>query len=333
MQELISIIIPNYNGAGTLDRCLQAALAQKDENFELILVDDASTDCSVQTIKHYPCTLVALPRHGGASRARNAGARAAQGRWLFFTDADCVLPTDTLLRLRQYLKTNPMHNTVLGGSYTLLPYDQGFFNTFQSVFVHYHETRTLPEPDYLATHALAIKSDHFQHSGGFKENYLPILEDVEFSHRLRQQGLSLRMAPKLLVRHIFNFSLRRSLANALRKTRYWVVYSLNHRDLFEDSGTASVQLKFNVCCFYLSLFLLAGLFIGETTLLVLLPLLLALNLWCNRGLVRAFFRADGIRFAVLGTLYYSLLYPLPIGLGTALGVRDFLINKPLRQDL
>ena len=89
-------------------------------------------------------------------------------------------------------------------------------------------------------------------SGGFKENFLPILEDVEFSHRLRRTGFKLTMNPEILVRHIFNFTLIKSLKNAFRKSLYWTIYSLKNKDLLTDSGTASIELKFNVASFFLA---------------------------------------------------------------------------------
>lgn len=321
--DLISIVIPVRNGAATLAACLRAAVAQQDHNFELIVVNDGSHDDSPRIAGAYPCTLVSLDPGRGAAAARNAGARAARGRWLFFTDADCVPPPDTLRRLRRYLAAGDLEHAAIGGSYTPAAHDPGFYNAFQSAFVHYHETRRLERPDYLATHALLISRAVFLAHGGFAEDALPILEDVEFSHRLSRRGLTLRMAPDLLVGHIFGFDLAGSWRNALRKTRFWVRYSLGRRDLLADSGTASRGLKLNVACFGLYPLLLAGA-INWPILLWLLPLPLALGLWLNRGLLAAFYRAGGGRFATLGALYFGLLYPLPVSLGTALGLGDYL---------
>jgi glycosyltransferase involved in cell wall biosynthesis len=96
MESLVSVIIPNRNGAATIGTCLAAAQASQHGNFEIIVVDDASEDDSVTIIERYPCKLVRLARHVGAARARNAGASHSRGRILFFTDADCLLQPDTL---------------------------------------------------------------------------------------------------------------------------------------------------------------------------------------------------------------------------------------------
>jgi GT2 family glycosyltransferase len=314
----LSVIIPNRDGAATLERCLAAACVP-DDGVEVIVVDDGSRDESVAIIGHFPCRLVRLDRHAGAAAARNAGAAVARGAMLFFTDADCVLEPDTLWRVRQAL-AGAGPDAAVGGSYTLEPYDKRFFSRFQSAFIRYSELKRPAAPDYIASHALAISAETFRASGGFASGGLPILEDVEFSHRLRGRGVRLVMDPALQVRHIFDYSLRRSLANALRKSRYWVRYSLGNRDLLADSGTASIELKFNVAAFFLGAAALAGASLGYGAGLYAAAALAAANLFISRGLLRTFREAGGRRFALGAALYYVAVYPLPIGAGTVAGL-------------
>ena len=239
---MISIVIPVRNGARALDACLQAACAAALPDHEVVVVDDGSTDESAAIAARHPCRLVRLEGRRGASAARNAGAAAARGDILFFTDADCILGPQTLPRAAAALDAAGPR-AVVGGTYETRPFDPGFFPAFQAVFVNYHETRRPDDPDYVATHAMAIRTADFRASGGFDEHFLPILEDVEFCHRLRRAGYRLRMDPRVLVRHSFGFGLSGSLRNAARKVRYWARYSLRNRDLFADSGTASRGLK------------------------------------------------------------------------------------------
>src|SRR5512136_807262 len=85
-EPTITLVIPNYNGSATIARCLEAAVASGLAAREIVVVDDCSTDGSVEIIRRYPCTLVRLDRHSGAGAARNAGARSANGEYLFFID-------------------------------------------------------------------------------------------------------------------------------------------------------------------------------------------------------------------------------------------------------
>lgn len=325
MTHLISVIIPNRNGAATIGKCLAAALASRHDNFEVIVVDDGSEDDSVEVIKGFPCRLIRLAQHGGAAKARNTGARHSRGEVLFFTDADCLLPPDSLAIASETLARAGPTNSVAGGTYTALPHDRRFFSIFQSVFIHYCETRNPQRPDYLATHALAIPARIFSQSGGFHEEFLPILEDVEFSHRLRRMGYSLVMNPALQVQHIFDYSLARSLSNAVIKTKYWTLYSIGNGDLLADSGTASQGLKLNGAVYFLGLLLLLLFFAtGSVLFLSALAAAVAFNLYANRGLLRAFYDAGGVGFALGAAAYYLLLYPLAVGMGACAGVMKYL---------
>ena len=330
MENLVSVIIPNRNGATTIGKCLEAALASRHANFEVIVVDDDSQDNSISVIAQYPCKLLRLSQHGGAALARNLGAQHARGAILFFTDADCLLQDDTLsLAVGTLAAENPgakVHCAIngawiVGGTYTLAPYDRRFCSRFQSVFINYFETRHAPAADYIATHALAMDADSFRRHRGFAESPLPILEDVEFSHRLRRAGCRLVMNPAIQVQHIFNYSLFRSLRNALIKSMYWTCYAIGNRDLLADSGTASLALKVNVCVYVFNGLLLPGFFLSaKTELLVLLSLALAFNLFINRGLLLAFQRAEGLGFAFMAALYYLLLYPVAVVAGAVAGI-------------
>jgi len=306
----ISVIIPNHNGCATIGTCLRSLFSSPVQPSEVIVVDDCSTDGSVDIIRRFPCRLVRLEQHSGASKARNAGARASSGGALLFIDADCVVQEDTLARASAAYLKNP--DCVIGGSYTPVAHDDSFYSTFQSVFINHSEFRNDP-PDYIASHAMLIGRDVFMRSGGFPEDFMPILEDVEFSHRLKRAGVRLMMDSSILVRHIFNFDLKRSLQNAMRKSKYWTGYSLGNSDLMQDSGTASLELKINVisgCLLWLFLFCYAlsleGVFLGAALITGMV------NLTVSRKLILAFFRTKGPVFGVLATLYYCLVYPWPV---------------------
>jgi len=323
----ISVVIPNCNNAATIGKCLESAFSSDYRNFEVIVVDDCSEDNSIEVIKKFPSKLICLEKHAGASRARNIGAENSNGDVIFFTDADCILKKDTLsIASKAIQAVTP--DVIIGGTYTKIPYDKGFFSMFQSVFINYSETKKPENPDYIATHAMIINALTFRKSNGFPEDFLPILEDVEFSHRLREKGYRLKMNPGIQVQHIFNFTLIKSLKNAVKKSLYWTMYSLKNKDSFADSGTASVELKADVLSCFLSLFLsILWLFSQRVSFLYPLPVIFFINIFLSRGLLKSFYETKGVLFAGLAFIYYTMFYPVAVGTGVFTGMVNFLLNK------
>ncbi|MEE8480104.1 MAG: glycosyltransferase family 2 protein [Desulfobacterales bacterium] len=325
-ERFISVVIPNHNGADTIAKCLEAVFSSDYSRFEAVVVDDFSTDSSVEIIKRFPCKLLRLEGHEGVSKARNKGARASSGELLFFTDNDCLLQKDALaLANRTYNESN---TRIIGGTYTRLPYDLNFFSLFQSIFINYFETKK-KVPDYIAAHAMIIDADLFRKSGGFVENSFigvaACVEDVEFIHRLCRDGCKLSMNPLIQVQHIFNFSFLKSLNNAVKKSRYWTLYSIFNKDLFADSGTASVELKINVGIFLTNTCLcLLYWLTGTAWIMTIIPFLFLFNLYVNKGLFGAFFNTKGLAFLVLAICYYTMIYPIAVGAGALLGAIQYL---------
>jgi GT2 family glycosyltransferase len=321
MGKRLSVIIPNHNGGRAIGRCLEAVFASSYDNFEAVVVDDCSSDDSTEIIRRFPCRLITLGGRSGAAKARNTGARNSSGEILFFIDSDCIVQKDTLLHVEQAFGNRG--DLVVGGTYTRIPDDDRFFSIFQSVFIHYSETKK-GSPDYIASHAMAIRRALFEESGGFPEEFMPIIEDVEFSHRLRRSGSTLTMNPAILVRHFFDFTLVKSLRNAFRKSMYWTAYSLKNRDLLNDSGTASKELKINVVSYFLiALILLLSISLHSTALLLCAPPVIGLNVYVNRNFFSALKDTKGPSFAFLSALYYLFVYPLPVGGGSMAGMLKY----------
>ncbi len=321
MTARLSVVIPNRNGGAVIGTCLQALYSSRHAPDEVVVVDDCSIDNSPDVIRRFPCIFVQLEQHVGASKARNTGARRCSGDALFFIDADCVIREDTLEQAAKAYESNS--TDVIGGTYTPVAFDDSFFSTFQSIFVHYAELKHC-EPDYVASHAMVIGRELFLKSGGFPEDFMPMIEDVEFSHRLRASGTRLRMDDGILVSHIFNYDFAKSFRNAFRKSKYWTAYSLMNRNLLADSGTASIELKVTVAaaCVLWAL-LVCYLVSGSSCFLACLLMIFVIDLIISRGLIKAFFSYKDSFFGIMATLYYTLVYPVAVAAGGAAGVRQY----------
>jgi cellulose synthase/poly-beta-1,6-N-acetylglucosamine synthase-like glycosyltransferase len=97
---IVSIVIPVYNGASTIRLCLDAILSQDfpREQYEVIVVDNNSTDGTPEIVKQYPVLLLYERELQGPHAATNTGVRQAKGEIMAFTDSDCV-PEPRWLRL------------------------------------------------------------------------------------------------------------------------------------------------------------------------------------------------------------------------------------------
>jgi len=116
VQPLFSVVIPVHNRAGYLPGAVTSALAQDFADFEVLVVDDGSTDGGPETIESWNdprLRVVRLPR-GGAPRARNAGIAAARGRFLVWLDSDDVLEPGTLAAYAKALAAFPDAGVLYG---------------------------------------------------------------------------------------------------------------------------------------------------------------------------------------------------------------------------
>ncbi|MFL0682749.1 MAG: glycosyltransferase family 2 protein [Algoriphagus aquaeductus] len=96
MEPRFSVIIPSYNRAATLGRAIESVLHQSFPAFEVIVVDDGSTDQTRQLLESYPQVTYYYKENQGVSAARNKGAELSEGDWLIFLDSDDELMPDAL---------------------------------------------------------------------------------------------------------------------------------------------------------------------------------------------------------------------------------------------
>ena len=125
-QVLVSIIVPVYNSGLYLSDCLNSISHQTYRTYELILINDGSTDNSVEIIKnfirgnsHVRVVLIDLAQNVGQSAARNKGIQNALGKYLLFVDSDDTISSDCLERMvglaeREQLNMVIGENVIIG---------------------------------------------------------------------------------------------------------------------------------------------------------------------------------------------------------------------------
>lgn len=114
----ISVIVPVYNVEKYINECIESILAQSFEDFELILVDDGSTDSSGAICDRYaerdPRVKVIHKENGGVSSARNVGIRTAKGTYITFVDSDDMVKKTMLMEYHTAMKKNDVDIIISG---------------------------------------------------------------------------------------------------------------------------------------------------------------------------------------------------------------------------
>lgn len=114
--ELVSIIMPSYNTAGFIEESIRSVMAQSYENWELIIVDDCSTDNTDEVVSFFEdprIRYIKNEKNSGAAVSRNRALREAKGRWIAFLDSDDLWAPTKLQKQIAF-----MENSGYGFSYT-----------------------------------------------------------------------------------------------------------------------------------------------------------------------------------------------------------------------
>ncbi len=109
-QPAVSVVLPVYNREELVARAIASNIGQRFEDFELIVVDDGSTDATQQVVRSFAdrrLKLVSLPANGGNARARNAGIDLARGEFIATMDSDDVTLPERLGKQVSFLRANP----------------------------------------------------------------------------------------------------------------------------------------------------------------------------------------------------------------------------------
>lgn len=113
---MISVIIPLYNKEAIVEQSLRSVLSQSFRDFEVVVVDDGSTDRSAEIVRciNDPRLHLVSQENGGPSKARNTGVREGKGEWILFLDADDELLPDALKHFHQLAEEHPEIDMFLG---------------------------------------------------------------------------------------------------------------------------------------------------------------------------------------------------------------------------
>jgi len=197
---LFSVIIPVYNGAVTLARAIESVLAQSYAGYEVIVVDDGSTDGSRAVARDFAERIRYFRQdNAGVSAARNAGARHARGEWLAFLDADDWYYPDRLRRHAEWIMRDPALDFLTGDYDYVRPDGSHIARSMEGhasgrallakaggspeVVMTEEELGPFVAEHFGDTHTLSVPRQTFLRLGGYPPGYR-VCEDVYFLARL-----------------------------------------------------------------------------------------------------------------------------------------------------
>lgn len=228
----ISVVIVNYNAGQFLTACIDSALAQVSQVSEVLVVDNASTDLSLELCtEHFPeepkLKIIRNTTNLGFAAACNIGITRATGAYVLFLNPDCVLGADSLLRMFQVMEAHPEAGMVGG----LLTNEDGteqaggrravptpwrsfvrafglyrFAEYWPRLFFDFHlHKQALPdhpvEVEAVSGALMLVRREAIEDVGLWDEGYFLHCEDFDWCMRFRQKGWKILFVPDAPVMH------------------------------------------------------------------------------------------------------------------------------------
>ena len=316
----LSVIVPVKNGHSVLPTMLGNLVRSElpRESWELIVVDDGSTDDSPAIASEYADLVIRLPgRSHGPGYARNRGVERARGECLVFLDSDVVVRPDTLGRIAATMSSRPDVDSVFG-AYCDEPAAAGVVSQYRNLLHHYTHDQEPGEAQTFWAGCGCVRRSVFVAVGMYDEWRFsrPQIEDVELGYRMSAHGYHILLQPDIQVTHLKRWTFRSMLkADFMDRGVPWARLLAEQRALLGPAAlkakTLSLRAKeksntFFVC---LGLLLLALSVPPKDHLLATLgALCLAIVIIRGAPLYAFFRRKRGLVFAICGVVLHLIYY-------------------------
>ncbi len=310
----ISVIIPAYNAEKTISACVNSLKNQTNKPYEIIVVDDGSTDLTGVIAREQKVKVITLVKNHGRSYARNMGVKKAKGTYIAFLDSDSIADTNWLFYLSRTLRS---HDIVSDRRSVYQP-NTFYLSCLQANYDIIYNFRYHPKCGW------AMKKSLFEKIGGFDEAILAG-EEHDLGRRVMEAGFTIGFEPRAIQYHngpprSFLDGLYRRFDHAKRKITFTKKY------------TNSLPLRPLILTMFF--FLLAGLSIISVFYIPFF--LFYITIWytsilVHQGILRRGFWVVPVKLAV-GLSAIRITEQIAEALGYAAGV--FLKRKRhyLRQD-
>lgn len=296
-RPLISVVVPVYNGGGFLPVCLDALFASDYSFYEVLVIDDGSTDSSAEISRYKGANVWTMTRQSGPGAARNFGSKKAKGDILLFVDADVVVKFDTITKVAADFENHP-EISALFGSYDDEPGEKNFLSQYKNLQHHYVHQISNREASTFWAGLGAIRRDVFTSIGGFdcERFQIPSIEDIELGVRLRSAGHRILLDRDIQAKHLKKWEIGSLLrTDIFCRALPWSKLILTSQGLIDDMNLKTSD-RLSAILVGLSMLVFPFAF-WKPILSILLVILLLIFLFLNRGIFQFFAKKKGILFA------------------------------------
>ena len=259
-KPLVSVIVPAYNAAKTIKGCIESLLKQSYRTYEVIVVDNNSTDDTRRILESFGERIRTLKEvKKGSFAARNTGVKNARGEILAFVDSDCVVGDDWLEKLTEPIISEG-EVAAYGGSVDAQEtrwsrmehaYEESFIDGFsKGEYIQMGDTKNL-----------AIKRDVFLGIGGFDDSF-EWSGDTDFGLRFAEAGFRIRLAEGCRAKHYFKAGFWKLVRNKFRHgfwgVKIYIKHKGKHGEYLHNYGRVLKEVKYGLYSLALSAIPLAA---------------------------------------------------------------------------
>ena len=306
----LSVIVPMYNAAPLVERCLVPLLAMRarGEIAEIIVVNDCSTDRSADVVAGVPgVRLERTPAQGGPGAARNLAAGIATGSHLWFVDSD-VIVADNAARVITGAFAASGAGAVFG-CYDDAPAATNFLSQYKNLVHRYYHTRASEEASTFWAGCGAVERALFISLGGFdavRYRY-PSIEDIELGYRIIAAGRKIMLKHELEGKHLKEWRLVNLLHTEIfRRAIPWSQLMIERKHITSDLNVGPGERVRAVLSTCILLSTLAWAF--RLTSWWLPAGVLAIAVAANAELAGFFLARRGLWFAARAFAYHQIYY-------------------------
>ena len=302
----LSVVVPVYNGADHLPKCLEALRASTRPPDEIVVVDDSSTDGSAAIALDWDCKLVPLnlgPR--GPATARNRGVRASSGDIVIFIDCDVAVHRDTLRLMEEQFAADENLAAVFG-SYDDAPTNRRLVSRYRNLLHHHVHQVSRREATTFWAGCGAIRREVFEHANGFDETYRwASIEDIELGARLRSAGHRLLLCREIQATHRKRWTLGQLIhTDIFYRAVPWTRLVLTEKRMASDLNLRWQNRISAIAAWALLLCAISG----QANAASVAGASIAVLVSCNWSLYHLFARRGGIRFLLGAVALHWLHY-------------------------